>query len=144
MTPGPTRKPSSSARRRPQAGGERVYELSLITGPSLLEMLSGMDERAEADDALRAVADVLSKLSRWPQSGEKPFSCAACDHASERDLPPVVILAKPFVCRRGHAIVGAICAACETRGRDAVTADIMAQLRANGTPDPRTIEMGSA
>jgi hypothetical protein len=87
---------------------------------------------------------VLSSLARRAQSGSRPLVCAACGHAFERDFPPVIMLATPFARRPGRAIVGAVCAAREARGRDAVTADIMTQLRANGMPDARTIEVGSA
>ena len=123
------------ARRR----DEPVYELSFVAGRSLLEFLFGRPSY-EAQDAARAGADMLRRLT----SDAEPLLCMTCEHAFERDLPSVVMIAKPFASRRGRMIVSPVCAACAAQGREAVIAGVLARFRANGASDAREIESGSA
>lgn len=127
------------ARRRERPSGEHVYELSFVTGPSLLELLVG-NPSYEAQDAARAVADMLSRI----MSGAKPLLCITCDHAFEGHLPTVVMIAKPFASRHGQMIVSPVCSACAAQGRAVVIAGVLERFRANGNPDAREIETGSA
>ena len=84
--------------------------------------------------------DVLRQI----MSGAKPLLCMTCDHAFERDLPTVVMIAKPFASRHGEMIVSPVCAVCAAQGREAVIAAVIERFRANGNPDAREIEAGSA
>ena len=122
---------------RRRAAGQGVYELSFVTGQSLLDLLTGRPSY-EAEDAIRGVADVLRRI----MSGAKPLICMTCDHAFKRDLPPVVMIAKPFASRRGQTIVSPVCAACAAQGREVVIAGVLERFRANGASDAR--EIGSA
>jgi hypothetical protein len=67
-----------------------------------------------------------------------------CEHAFARDLPPTVMIAKPFATRRGQMIVAPICDACVARGQETIVADVLARLRVSGMPDARPIGVGSA
>ena len=125
------------ARRR--ASDQGVYELSFVTGQSLLELLVG-NPSYEARDTVRAVADMLRRIT----SAAKPLPCMTCDHAFEGDLPTVVMIVKPFASRHGQMIVFPVCAACAAQGREVVFAGVFERFRGNGILDVREIEAGSA
>ena len=133
------RKRVKQAKRREPLSGQGVYELSFVTGQSLLKLLVG-NPSYEARDAVRAVADMLRRIT----SDAKPLLCMTCDHAFEGDLPTVVMIAKPFASRHGQMIVSPVCAACAAQGREVVIAGVLERFRANGNPDAREIEAGSA
>jgi hypothetical protein len=123
-------------KRRERASGEHVYELSFVTGRSLLKLLVG-NPSYEARDAVRAVADMLRRST----SDAKPLLCMTCDHAFDGDLPTVVMIVKPFASRQGQMIVSPVCAA---QGCEVVIAGVLERFRANGNPGAREIEAGSA
>jgi hypothetical protein len=122
-----------------ERGTPTVYEVNFIT-PTLALSLPAGGPSPEAHETLCVVADVMRRIG-----GDGPsMLCLTCEHEFVDDLPPVIVVAKPFALNVGTVIVSPVCSTCAAKGQEAVFADAIERFRADGMADCREITMGRA
>lgn len=123
-----------------ERGTPTVYEVAFITPSSMLDLMSG-GPSPESDEALCIIADVMRRIK-----GDGPsMLCLTCEHEFTDDLPPVIVVAKPFADDTGSTvIVSPVCSECATKGPALSFAGAIERFRADGMGDCREIMVGTA
>jgi hypothetical protein len=119
--------------------GGQVWRMDFITPALALNFLS-VGPSPEAHETLCVVASVMRRIA----SDEPPALCLCCEHQFVDDLPPVIVVCRPFAINVGTVIVLPVCSTCAAKGQEAVFADAIERFRADGMAGCREITMGRA